>query len=172
MNKIAMIAAAAAALAATSAQAEVIFDAATGTGFIGKGDVQLALGWNNKQLQDGASTLVVRAVSQESTETSWVCQNPANQNLREVSTETKTLIRGTVVLVARLRNQITGFNVTGYDGSESISTTTTGNLGVNECQRNWVLVESAGDPVFAGSNINMTVNGVDLPLTEDVVLTQ
>lgn len=38
-----------------SALAAVTFDASTGTGFVGKGDVQLAFGWNNKQLQANAA---------------------------------------------------------------------------------------------------------------------
>ena len=39
------------------ASASVTFNPATGTGFVGKGDVQLAYGWNNKQLQDNAVAL-------------------------------------------------------------------------------------------------------------------
>lgn len=37
---------------ATSALAAVTFNPATGTGFIGKGDVQLAFEWNNKALNN------------------------------------------------------------------------------------------------------------------------
>ena len=42
---------------AGSAQASVNVDATTGTGFVGKGDVQSALGWNNAKLQAGAESL-------------------------------------------------------------------------------------------------------------------
>ncbi|MEV7181816.1 hypothetical protein, partial [Kitasatospora sp. NPDC093679] len=42
---------AAIALGATPASAAAGFDAATGTGFVGKGDVQTALGYNNAALQ-------------------------------------------------------------------------------------------------------------------------
>ena len=45
------VAAAAAACVSTAAVAAISFDPATGTGFIGKGDVQSALGLNNPQLQ-------------------------------------------------------------------------------------------------------------------------
>jgi hypothetical protein len=34
------------------AYASVVLNLSTGTGYVGKGDVQLAFGWNNKQLQD------------------------------------------------------------------------------------------------------------------------
>lgn len=45
-------------VAATSAAyAAVTFDASTGTGFVGKGDVQLAFGWNNAALQKNASAV-------------------------------------------------------------------------------------------------------------------
>ncbi|ALC89376.1 hypothetical protein AM500_05950 [Bacillus sp. FJAT-18017] len=42
---------------AGSVFASVTFDASTGTGFVGKGDVQTVLGWNNSQLQAGAGGL-------------------------------------------------------------------------------------------------------------------
>src|SRR5918996_4693526 len=43
------------AIGMTAAFALVTFDPSTGTGFVGKGDVQTAFGWNNKQLQNNAS---------------------------------------------------------------------------------------------------------------------
>lgn len=51
-------AAVAVSLAAAPAMAAVTFDPATGKGFVGKGDVQLALGWNNSQLQQNAGSLL------------------------------------------------------------------------------------------------------------------
>ena len=45
------------ALGATAASASVNVDPATGSGFIGKGDVQLAYGWNNATLQTNASSV-------------------------------------------------------------------------------------------------------------------
>ena len=38
-------------LATVAIFASVTFDSSTGTGFVGKGDVQLALGLNNAQMQ-------------------------------------------------------------------------------------------------------------------------
>ena len=46
-----MVALAALALSATAAFAAVTFDPATGKGFVGKGDVQIAYNLNNKQIQ-------------------------------------------------------------------------------------------------------------------------
>ncbi|MEU0217673.1 hypothetical protein ABZ281_22310 [Streptomyces sp. NPDC006265] len=50
--------AAAVLVVAGPAAASVALDPATGTGFVGKGDVQTSFAWNNKQLQtnsDGVS---------------------------------------------------------------------------------------------------------------------
>ena len=44
------------------AAASVTFDPATGTGFVGKGDVQSAFGWNNPQLQANAGAVAFRYV--------------------------------------------------------------------------------------------------------------
>ena len=52
-----MIAALFAMALATTAQAAVTFDPETGTGFVGKGDVQVAFGWNNAQFQANATGL-------------------------------------------------------------------------------------------------------------------
>ena len=51
---------------ATAAHASVTIDAA-GKGFVGKGNVQTALGWNDKQLQDAiaAKSLVTAAAADD-----------------------------------------------------------------------------------------------------------
>ena len=43
------------AVGAGTAFADATFDPGSGIGFVGKGDVQQAFGWNNKQLQDNVS---------------------------------------------------------------------------------------------------------------------
>jgi hypothetical protein len=65
---------------APAANAAVTFNDTTGTGFVGKGDVQVAFGWNNKQLQtnatgvsfsstQGATQAVTQAASQTASQT-------------------------------------------------------------------------------------------------------
>src|ERR687892_2586108 len=78
MKKMKSIAVLTALVVGAVAYADVIFDAATGTGFVGKGDVQLALGYNNAQLQANANSLVFAAVSTVVTERSWTCTNSNN----------------------------------------------------------------------------------------------
>lgn len=139
------------ALTIPAANAAVTFDPATGTGFVGKGDVQTALGYNNAQLQKNASTLVF--TSQRPAE--QVLSQSASQSASEsgsqtvtrtlscvVDTQRKTFINEgtrsgertgeragsrmgsrlgtlagniahTVAFDARVKNQITGFNLRG-----------------------------------------------------------
>ncbi len=128
-------------VAAGAVFAAVTFDPATGTGFVGKGDVQLAFGWNNKALNDNASGLSFTATSV--TEQSWECQNPKNENIQE--RERTTTTQGIVSHIERdNKKQITGFILGGHDGSES--TGTEGNK-LNSCPTNWALITPAGDPV-------------------------
>jgi hypothetical protein len=124
------VAVAATMILAVGAFAAVTFDPATGTGFVGKGDVQLVYGWNNKQLQDNASTVDFR-VSSESI-TSWTCSkpNPGNPdqpdivNLRSSTVTTQGLVTNVARETSKGKNgPITGFNLTGYDGSTTTTTT-------------------------------------------------
>ncbi|MDZ4275871.1 MAG: hypothetical protein U0995_07525 [Erythrobacter sp.] len=160
MNKFSIMAATAAAMIATAAHAEVIFDAETGTGFVGKGDVQLALGLNNKGLQDG--TFAFAAVTETVTEVSWTCTNSNNENTQERARATTSSIQGVVSATARFRNQITGFTLNGYDGSETSTTSTEGNP-LNSCPSGpWSLTTAAGEPEVVSRDSTLTVNGVPL----------
>jgi hypothetical protein len=151
-----------AALSAVAAYAAVTFDPATGTGFVGKGDVQLALGLNNAQLQAQAGSLQFASVSTVVTEVSWICTNDRNEQTQERERTTTTSIQGVLSSVARERNQITGFFLTGYNGVPTSSSTTEG-PGVNTCPSGpWTLTTPAGDPEVVSSSTVLTVNGVDL----------
>jgi len=61
---------------APAASAAVTFNETNGTGFVGKGDVQVAFGWNNKQLQTNAKDVsfsftqdATQAVTQQASQT-------------------------------------------------------------------------------------------------------
>jgi hypothetical protein len=149
-------------LIASSAFAAVTFDPATGTGFVGKGDVQQALGLNNNQLQAQAGSLQFASESTVVTERTWVCTNTNNENTQERARETTTTIQGVLSAIARERNQITGFNLTGYSGSPTESSSTDGPP-VNSCPSGpWTLTTPAGDPEVVSSSSVLTVNGVAL----------
>ncbi len=126
---------------ATVAFAAVTFEPATGTGFVGKGDVQLIYGWNNKQLQDKAVLVQFRAT--DVTERSWECTNTNNQKVQE--RERTTTTTQLVSKIDRVRNQITGFILEGFTGTP---TSSTDGPPLNSCPSGpWVLTMPAGDPV-------------------------
>ena len=115
-------------VASTAAMAAVTFNP-DGTGFVGKGDVQLIYSWNNKQLQDNASLVQFRASTTSTTE--WTCTkehpsgDPTKDNVQVRSTETTT--QGLVDEIARDNSKgkngaITGFNLLGYAGSPTVVT--------------------------------------------------
>lgn len=140
----------------TAAYAAVTFDPSTGTGFVGKGDVQLALGMNNAQIQKATLNFAMSAT----TEQAWECTNSNNEKVQERSRTSTT--QGVVSVVARVKNQITGYNLVGFDGAPQI--TASEGPALNSCPNangTWSLTSPAGDPVtLAGSGLS--VNGVPL----------
>jgi hypothetical protein len=142
-------------VAAGAVFAAVTFDPVTGTGFVGKGDVQTALGYNNKQLQDNANSLEFTA--QSDTRTTWTCDRDAGPQSNERANTTTE--QGIADSVARVKNQITGFNLNGYIGDP----VEIGHEGpaVGSCPTGWTAInfqESTGET-------QLYVNGVLLPIT-------
>jgi hypothetical protein len=134
-------AAASMALVSTAAFATVTFDPTTGVGFVGKGDVQIAFGWNNSQLQKNASgvTFTYNETDVYDVTCEWetVTGGPHSQTIvHDVDVPRHISINANVAFDPRTRNQITGFNLTG-DGYEvddatppTIGATCPGNSGV------------------------------------------
>lgn len=133
--------------------AAVTFDPETGVGFVGKGDVQLAFDWNNKALQDNVDNVMFRALSESVTEESWTCTNSNNENIQVRNRTTTTAIAGLVSAVARVRNQVTGFNLTGYDGTPTVEVGEPEGPQLNSCPSGpWTLTTPAGDPEMVGDS--------------------
>ena len=145
---------------ATAAFAAVTFDSATGTGFVGKGDVQNALGLNNAQLQ--AATLEFSVSSTDVT--TWTCTKPQptpNDPEKVIVQERNvtTTTEGLLFNIARVRNQITGFNLSGYNGSPTVITD---GPAIGSCPSNpsgFVYDENADTQSGAST---LSVNGVAL----------
>ncbi|MEV0272400.1 hypothetical protein AB0H43_26790 [Hamadaea sp. NPDC050747] len=112
------VAAAAAILAvAAPAAAVVTFDAATGTGFVGKGDVQLAFGWNNATLQANAAGVSFSYTATDSYDAvcTWITgEGTRGEKTHNVTHSTTTEVAGQVTYDARTHKQIDGFQLTGY----------------------------------------------------------
>jgi hypothetical protein len=138
----------------TVASASVAVDS-SGNGFVGKGDVQVAFGWNNKQLQDNAKNVTFtskqdasQALSQSATQlgTMGVTQSVSREVSCVTDTGRKTFnregtrsgtrigsrdgsrngsrsgtlagtIKSAIAYDARVKNQITGFNLKGTGAS-------------------------------------------------------
>jgi len=129
-----------AALLAVTAFASVTFDPTTGAGFVGKGDVQLVLGMNNAQVQNTPVSFTYSSSSTTVTSYTWTCDRdagPQTQERANVTTATNST-QGIVSSVARVRNQITGFNLLGWNGAPTI-TSTTEHEGpqIGSCPTNW-----------------------------------
>jgi len=116
-------------LAPIAVNAMVTFDPLTGKGFVGKGDVQTAFGWNNAALQKNAELVTFTYVTTDTytvTEV-WATGNmekPTSINSHEI-TKTKILgISGAPNYDLRKVNgqkQWTGFILTGYNGDPRVT---------------------------------------------------
>lgn len=166
-----ILAAAALATVSTAAYAAVTFDPATGRGFVGKGDVQLLYGWNNKDLQTNAANVDFRYSAVTVTEVTWECtkQQQNGETTQEKARTTTTSTQGLVTTVARENSKgkdgaVTGFNLSGYEGGAAETSSTTEGPAVNSCPANpsgFVLSSPAGDPVEVSSTggLEVTRNG-------------
>lgn len=112
-----VLAVAACAAASVAVYAAVAFDASTGAGFVGKGDIQNKYGWNNKQLNDNAASIGFRMSVGSVVSTTWTCDKDTGPQTQERNNTTTISSQGVVSHIARdNKRQITGFILTGYDG--------------------------------------------------------
>ncbi|AGM04761.1 hypothetical protein [Amycolatopsis keratiniphila] len=122
-------------VAGTAAGAALLFggiaqaytlDPATGTGFVGKGEVQTPFGWNNAKLQANASGV---SFTYDETGTyaavcTWVTgEGTKGEKTHNVAHATSTSVANEVTYDARVKTQITGFTLKGFS-----TTTTTGEI--------------------------------------------
>lgn len=129
MFKKSIFAATAFAVCSTAALASVTFDAETGTGFVGKGDVQTAFGWNNQAAQ--ANATAVSFSFQGSTTYSVRCEwdtitgGPRPQTIHHnITVPRNTSVSSSVASDPRRTGQYTGYILSGF------GTTTTGGQAV------------------------------------------
>jgi hypothetical protein len=150
--------AAAAMFVSSAAFAQV--DLVSGIGFVGKGDVQLALELNNKALQDAVKDLALEFTieSKVVTEVTWTCTNSNNENISYKDRQTTVTVQGVANAVERVKNQVTGFNLNGFIGEPKIKTQESGNQ-LNACGGGpWSLTTPAGEPEFVSSEGGLYVS--------------
>ena len=107
-----------AALLATPALASVTFDPNSGVGFVGKGDVQSAFGWNNQKLQEQALNLTFG--TRQKIEYEFDCARDIGMQHIVVTQERTNNILSIVRYDARTHKQVDGFNLTGYGASITV----------------------------------------------------
>jgi hypothetical protein len=121
MRKLTLAAALAAATISTAAFASVTFDSTTGTGFVGKGDVQIPFGWNNAQLQRNAAGVTFTYNTTDTYEA--VCtfttgEGTRGERIHNLNHNTSSAVLSSVAFEARKNSNgaqgpITGFFLTG-----------------------------------------------------------
>jgi hypothetical protein len=157
---------AALALVGGVAAAAVTFNPDDGSGFVGKGDVQTAFGWNNKTLQENAESVEFRVSSEVVTEASWTCVNTNNENEQVRNSTTKTSVSGLIESVSRTGNQVNGFILSGYEGAPTGSSSNQG-PSLNSCPSGpWTLDTPAGDPevISSSGGVYASTDGVSWTL--------
>ncbi|HSI50315.1 MAG TPA: hypothetical protein VLA61_18750 [Ideonella sp.] len=174
LNKV--LAGLALATVAAAALATVTFSPATGTGWVGKGDVQLAFGWNNKALQQNFAGVTFTFV--ERTDYAITCEwttGVRNPTLH-VQTKTKTVgVNGTLASDARKNSsgkdgEVTGFFLTGYGTLVTEGGNFTAPLIGDKCPANNQAGVDDGKVVTdvsitgTGASLNAVSNGVSVKI--------
>jgi hypothetical protein len=176
MRKMLIAAGAAFAVVSTAAYASVAFDESTGTGFVGKGDVQVLYGWNNAAAQRNIPALTFNYVAEESWgyDCEFYTGPTQNRTRHEVSHKKTTSVNASVAYDTRKNNQgqITGINLNGFG-----TTTTTGGtvptIGAS-CPGNpgngavVIAVDSA--PTSSSGGLTVTYGGVTFPLPNTPII--
>ena len=105
--------------------ATVTFDSSSGTGFVGKGDVQFAFGWNNKQAQSniGGLGFSFNATDRYAAVCEWVTgTGTRGQKTHDISLMRRTSIASSVAFDARTHKQVDGINLNGFGATQTSGT--------------------------------------------------
>jgi hypothetical protein len=122
MRRSILAAAAATVFVSSAALAAVTFDFSTGMGFVGKGDVQTAFGWNNAQLQGnaaGVSFFVDDTATYSAVCTFVTGEGTPGEKTHDVTIPRHVSVNSDVQYDARTHRQIDGFELTGYGDEDS-----------------------------------------------------
>ena len=118
------------AAATAIAFAAVTFDFSTGVGFVGKGDLQTAWGWNDAKLQASAAGISFYYHAESNSEYEAVCtwttgEGTRGEKVHNVSHSVSTVsaVNATVASDTRKNGQgkVTGFTLNGFGASSTIS---------------------------------------------------
>ncbi|MFJ8962491.1 hypothetical protein ACIRG5_24185 [Lentzea sp. NPDC102401] len=96
---------------------------AAGSGFVGKGEVQTPFGWNNAKLQSNAAgvTFSYRTAEEYTAICTFITgEGTRGEKVHNVPRELVSSVNAKVAYDTRVRNQITGFTLTGFGETTSI----------------------------------------------------
>jgi hypothetical protein len=153
---------------AGTASANVAVD--NGAGYVGKGDVQTALGWNNAAFDKNAASIKFTQKFQTHKDTSWMCSDGSVRH-HIFSTSQDQPLKADATLNSNGK-QITGWNLNGLAADyylAPMTTSVTGNDGSGRFPSYSCPAGSYMD--YMTMNVNQTheaalfVNGVSLPNT-------
>jgi hypothetical protein len=132
-----------------------------GFGFVGKGDVQTVYTWSDNQLQTNAAKVQFRALTGMVTDYEWTCTRDTGQT-QERGRSTTIETSGLVESVARERNQITGFNLYGWDEENTSSVTTSEGNVLGSCPTNWTASAITKDTyALPDSGLQVSIDGLN-----------
>ena len=141
---------------AGAASASTTFDPSSGTGFVGKGDVQQVFGLTNAQLQTDAGNIgfTYNSTDTKVTETTWTCVNSQGHNqYKSDTTTTTTTSTGITDTVARTKTQVNGFNLNGFSSSSTnTSPPVTTGTPLDQCGNGETYVEGSDVPTSSDSS--------------------
>ncbi|WP_133257563.1 hypothetical protein [Paenibacillus montanisoli] len=169
-KKIAVLALALTLSLSGSALASVTYDSSTGIGTVGKGDVQLALNYNNAQMQANASSLVF---SQESEDeylitVEWDTAEGKKQKHHTQKQHKTSTLADTVSYDTKVKKQVVGFNLTGISSTvvDGPALPVVGDILVdNENIQKTVTAVT----LLSHTESGLKVNGVVIPIAPPVV---
>jgi hypothetical protein len=155
--------AAAALFVAAPASADWTVDPATGVGFVGKGDVQDAFGWNDHDLQANHEGVSFALAAKTTSTTTWSCFNPKNGKFQDREHVVRADTTGELLYEARTNPQdkVTGFLLTGLaEGSSSVTESDGPKLG--SCPSGpWAYVDGSQDTTVTGGESELSVTFAD-----------
>ena len=100
---------------ASPASAAVAYDRESGTGFVGKGDVQQALGWNNRQLQANAHRIDFTVETNHVARWTWTCTEDGGTGSQGAEALRLHTRAGFLTTTPRVHKQVTGFELSDYE---------------------------------------------------------
>jgi hypothetical protein len=165
-----------------TAMASVAFDSATGTGFVGKGDVQTVFVWNNSTIQKNMNGISFTYNSKDTYKVTEYWEKATGQGeikTFELEVPKHVSVNASVALDLRVKNQLNGFNLTGfgaitYDGTvPAVGDPLTGNRQVFDDATGTWITATVTDVQLEKSEGGLFVNynGVSVAMPNTPVVT-